>query len=182
MREVAVHGQGTSQEGGPASPPPQAGVSLPGDRGDGASSLPRGFSTQVGSSRVRDPRPASPQAGPILRCNNCGELGHKPNHCPNYGFYYPAPGKTREDYEEDRQRVQDLFAADIIHEHEVHEDDPEHSVFRGTRPSAEHKTQALQLICPFCGQGQGQKCMTEAGEYCDPHKSRLDLVDLGPPG
>jgi hypothetical protein len=181
MRKVAVHGQGSGQEGGASAPPPEAGLHLPGDQGDSAGAVPRGFTTPVGSSRVPDPRPASPQA-PLLRCNNCGILGHLPRACPNYGWYYPAPGKTRLDYEKDRQRVQDLIASDIISEHEVHEDDEDPIVFQGARPSADRKTKALMLPCPRCEQPPGSKCKTAAGDYTELHKARLDAVDSPSPG
>jgi hypothetical protein len=182
MPEVAVHGQGTSQEGRASAPPPQTGLPLPVDQGHGAGDVPRGFATQVGSSRVPDPRPATPQAGPLLRCNNCGTLGHLPRACPNYGWYYPAPGKSREDYVEDRQRVQDLIAADIINEHAAHEDDDGSILFKDARPGPAHKALALQVTCPGCGQGPGEKCQTGAGKPCELHKRRLDAVDSPPPG
>jgi hypothetical protein len=181
MPEMVVHGQVTSKEGGAPAPPPQAGIHLPRDQGHGAGAVPRGFTTPVGSSRVPDPRPASPQA-PLLRCNNCGVLGHLPRACPNYGWYYPAPGKTRLDYEKDRQRVQNLIAADIISEHEVHEDDEDPIVFQGARPSASRKVQALALLCPRCKQPPGSKCRTASGEPTEIHKARLDAVDSPAPG
>lgn len=118
----------------------------------------------------------------MIRCNNCGGLGHKPQRCPNYGFYYPAPGKTRDDYAQDRQRVQDLFAADIIREHEVHEDDDALYVFMGARPGPARKAQALQLLCTRCHQGPGQRCVSAKGTFCEPHKARLDAVDSPGPG
>lgn len=42
--------------------------------------------------------------------------------CPRFGPYYPEPGKSREDYVELIQEIADKFAADIIREHEGHED------------------------------------------------------------
>lgn len=80
--------------------------------------MARGFSTPVSSSRVPDPRPVSPAAGPFLRCLNCGELGHLVKVCPRYGPYFLEPGKTREDYAELIQEIADRNAADIIREHE----------------------------------------------------------------
>lgn len=182
MPEVVVHGQVTSQEGGPQAPPQEAGLSLPGDEGRGAGAVPRGFSTPSGTSRVPDPRPATPQAGPLLRCNNCGVLGHLPRACPNYGWYYPAPGKTREDYTEDRQRVQDLIAADIIQEHEPLEDDVHLYVFESARPSRELKEKAFLRTCPTCQRGPGERCQTAGGRDTELHKSRLDAVDSPAPG
>lgn len=177
MREVVVHGQGTGQEGGAPASSEEAGLSLPGHEGHGAGAVPRGFTTTVGSSRVPDPRPATPAQGPLLRCNNCGVLGHLPRVCPNYGWYYPAPGKTREDYVEDRQRVQDLIAADIIAEHEVDEADDDAVVFQGVRPSAERKAEALRRPCPLCGQRPGAKCRTQRGDPTEIHKARLESID-----
>jgi hypothetical protein len=182
MPEVVVHGQVTSKEGGPPAPPQEARLSLPGDEGDRPGAVPRGFSTPVGSSRVPDPRPASPEAGPLLRCNNCGTLGLLRRTCPNYGWYYPAPGKTREDYTEVRQRVQDLIAADIIAEHEPHEDDLDSIVFQSARPTAPAKVAALARTCPRCEQPPGAKCVTAAGDYTELHKARVDAVDSPAPG
>lgn len=183
MPEVVVHGQVTSKEGGAQAPPQEAGLSLPGDEGDGPGAVPRGFTTPAGTSRVPDPRPTSPQAGPLLRCNNCGTLGHLPRKCPNYGWYYPAPGKTREDYIEDRQRVQDLIARDIIAEHDPVEDDGHLYVFQSARPSPELKAKARALTCPRCERGPGEKCQTEDGHDTELHKSRLDAaVDSPAPG
>lgn len=118
----------------------------------------------------------------MIRCNNCGNLGHFPKHCPNYGFYYPAPGKTREDYEEDRQRVQDLFAADIIQEHEPHEDDDHRELYAGARPSLEQRDAALTVECGHCHQPPGQRCRTQDGKECEPHKARFSAVDSRPLG
>jgi hypothetical protein len=182
MRKVVVHGQVTSEEGRPTPPSPQSGLHLPRDEGLGERAVPRGFSTPVSSARVPDPRPASPQAGPLLRCNNCGNLGHLPRVCPNYGWYFPAPGKSREDYVGDRQRVQDLIARDIIREHEAHEDNDAVVVFKGARPGPERKALALQLTCTTCDRGPGDRCQTGAGKPSEPHKARLDAVDSPPPG
>jgi hypothetical protein len=182
MPEVVVHGQVTSQAGGASSPPEEAGLHLPSHEGHRAGAVPRGFTTPASTSRVPDPRPASPEAGPFLRCNNCGVLGHLPRACPNYGWYYPAPGKTRLDYIKDRQRVQDLIAGDIISEHEVHEDDLDVIVFQSARPSAALKEKARELTCPRCDQAPGEKCKTAAGDYTELHKARLDAVDSPGPG
>ena len=53
-----------------------------------------------------------------IRCYNCGRVGHKTQVCPSYGPYYPEPGKTSQDYGEETQRIANLFARDIITEHE----------------------------------------------------------------
>jgi hypothetical protein len=182
MPEVVVHGQGTSQEGGAPPPSPQVDLPVPGDEGYGAGDVPRGFVTQVGSSRVPDPRPTSPQAGPLLRCNNCGELGHLPRVCPNYGWYYPAPGKTRLDYEQDRQRVQDLIAGDIIREHEPDESE---DYIGSIRPQDRVKNHAeLQVDCDTCSQVAGTMCVTAGGGRSDRfHASRtIKATALDSPG
>lgn len=100
-----------------------------------------------------------------------------PRTCPNYGWYFPAPGKTREDYNQDRERVQNLIAGDIIAEHEVHEDDDRLYVFQGARPGSERKARALKLFCPTCKRVPGDRCRTAAGKLSEPHKARLDAVD-----
>ena len=56
-----------------------------------------------------------------MRCRNCGLLGHKTQTCPRYGPWYPEPGKTKEDYAKDAERIANLVAADVIAEHEGHE-------------------------------------------------------------
>lgn len=104
-------------------------------------------------------------------------LGHLPRSCPNYGWYFPAPGKSREDYAEDRQRVQDLIAGDIIAEHTVDEADDEVIVFQGARPTAQQKAEALQRKCPRCHEEAGNRCKTSAGDFTEVHKARLDAID-----
>ena len=133
--------------------------------------MARGFATPVSSPRLPDPRPASPQEGPLLRCNNCGTLGHLPRTCPNYGWYFPAPGKSREDYVEDRQRVQDLIAGDIIREHEPDEDEDH---FGSIRPQDRVKGYLeLGLECGTCHAVAGTMCTTAGGGRSDRfHASR----------
>lgn len=48
-----------------------------------------------------------------IRCRNCG-LTHSTKSCPSYGPMYPAPGKSTADYEEERERIRDLLASDIV--------------------------------------------------------------------
>lgn len=182
MSEVVVHRQSTSQEGGAPASSKETGLHLPGDQGDGPGAIPRGFATQTGSARVPDPRPASPQAGPLLRCNNCGTLGHLPRSCPNYGWYFPAPGKVREDYAEDRQRVLDLIAADIIREHEPDETE-DHS--GSTRPQDRMKDYLeLKVECMTCTAPVGAMCTTAGGERSDRfHSVRIQAAKtLDTPG
>src|SRR5678815_4340363 len=54
----------------------------------------------------------------MIRCYNCGLIGHKTQFCPHYGPRYPEPGKTSQDYGDEAQHIANLFAADIIREHE----------------------------------------------------------------
>lgn len=50
------------------------------------------------------------------RCRNCGLL-HETKVCPSYGPMFPAPGKTREDYEHVAKQIADRVARDIVAEH-----------------------------------------------------------------
>ncbi len=54
----------------------------------------------------------------MSRCRNCGELDHLTQDCEDYGPWFPAPDKVREDYAEQEERISHLVAADILHEHE----------------------------------------------------------------
>lgn len=78
--------------------------------------------------------------------------------------------------------MQDLIAVDIINEHAGHESDDDSIPFKGARPGPVTKALALQIICPGCGQGPGEKCQTGAGKDTEPHKRRLDAVDSLSPG
>lgn len=62
----------------------------------------------------------------MIRCYNCGVVGHKTQVCPSYGPRYPEPGKTRLDYGDLEKQIANLFAADIIREHEEGYDDAGH--------------------------------------------------------
>ena len=55
----------------------------------------------------------------MIRCYNCGKVGHRTQHCTEYGPYYCEPGKSSQDYGELVQRIADLFAQDIVTEHEA---------------------------------------------------------------
>jgi hypothetical protein len=52
------------------------------------------------------------------RCRNCGTVDHLTQECPEYGPWFPEPGKTKDDYRELEERISQLVAVDIIHEHE----------------------------------------------------------------
>lgn len=62
-----------------------------------------------------------------MRCRNCGTLGHRTQVCPRYGPWYPAPGKTRDDYTKLAERITKLVAADIMAEHEGRELEEEYA-------------------------------------------------------
>lgn len=62
----------------------------------------------------------------MIRCYNCGKVGHRTQQCTEYGPYYLEPGKTSQDYAKLVQHIADLFAADIITEHQAgHGDQPQ---------------------------------------------------------
>ena len=54
----------------------------------------------------------------MTRCRNCGDARHLTQECVTDGPWFPAEGKTRADYAQEEQRISQLVAVDIIHEHE----------------------------------------------------------------
>src|SRR4026208_1812079 len=93
----------------------------------------------------------------MIRCYNCGRIGHKTQVCPSYGPWYLEPGKTSEDYAEEVRRIANLFAADIIREHEGghsggSEEEKEHG--NNQRTAAERRTR--RAVRPAGEQGRGQ--------------------------
>jgi len=109
----------------------------------------------------------------MIRCYNCGLEGHKTQVCPSYGPHYPEPGKTREDYKELSQRIANRFAADIIQEHEVHEDGiipKKPPKYANVRPGTSDRERILRsFVCGFCGAEPGAKCTSVNGKS---HKNR----------
>lgn len=60
----------------------------------------------------------------MSRCRNCGETDHETQFCTVDGPWFPAADRTKESYEEERQRISKLLAADILAEHEsLHQED-----------------------------------------------------------
>lgn len=77
-----------------------------------------------------------------MRCRNCGLLGHRTQMCPSYGPWYPAPGKTKDDYEKLRIKIANLIAADVIAEHEGRELQQE---YQAKKPRKARKTDEVEL-------------------------------------
>lgn len=53
-----------------------------------------------------------------MRCRNCGSLGHRTQSCLENGPWFPEPGKSKEDYAAEAERIANLVAADVMAEHE----------------------------------------------------------------
>lgn len=112
----------------------------------------------------------------MTRCYNCG-LSHLTQNCPSYGPKYPAPGKTSQDYGKEAQRIANLFARDIIREHEAgHVDEGE--VLAPASPSvrpklvSEYEANQRQFFCGHCGAVPSSPCRTTAGKACSAHSHR----------
>ena len=54
-----------------------------------------------------------------MRCRNCGSQKHQTQNCDKYGPWYPAPGKTKDDYKEIADWISGLVASDVLNEHEA---------------------------------------------------------------
>lgn len=107
------------------------------------------------------------------RCRNCGLL-HKTHACPSFGPMFPAPGKSRESYEAENTRIQNLIAADVMREHYGHDDDLSGIV--STRSVQEDEAERRSHLCGTCGAEPGRGCVTGAGVPTKSHKSRYDMV------
>jgi hypothetical protein len=95
-----------------------------------------------------------------IRCYNCGGIGHLTQHCARYGPRYPEPGKSSQDYGEDAQRIANLFAEDIIREHEGYDGDADVDaswVQRGMKFS-EAEEIMRKYMCTFCKAVPGERC------------------------
>lgn len=116
-----------------------------------------------------------------LRCYNCGNLGHKTQFCPRFGPRYPEPGKTSQDYGDEAQRIANLFAADIVAEHEDHgEGDPvlsrKRRVSSGAPPS-ELELRYRQFPCEYCGAKVGDACTAKStGQPVGSHSPRAKAL------
>jgi predicted RNA-binding Zn-ribbon protein involved in translation (DUF1610 family) len=129
-------------------------------------------------------------AAGVLRCHNCGLEGHRTQHCAKYGPRYPAPGKTSQDYSDEAQRIANLFAADIIREHEGHSHDGYEFVDDASslmetrqqpkqRKRAEVEVLARKHTCPMCGSEPELTCRTRDGLRTQAHRARRDLITTG---
>ena len=108
-----------------------------------------------------------------LRCYNCGLPGHKTQICPRYGPRYPEPGKTVTDYAEENQRILNLFAADIVEEHD--EGDMLTRPRRiGPRTPGDKEAHLRQFYCTYCGAQPGRRCQTKAGQAGAAHLARAN--------
>jgi hypothetical protein len=110
----------------------------------------------------------------MIRCYNCGGVGHKTQHCPSFGPKYPEPGKTGQDYGELSQKIANLFAADIIREHEGHDDDSDIDLdsrvsTRGGLKSSEIEEIVRTYPCTHCKAEPGRACRGSRS-----HKNRID--------
>jgi predicted RNA-binding Zn-ribbon protein involved in translation (DUF1610 family) len=115
----------------------------------------------------------------IVRCYNCGLQGHKTQHCPKFGPRYPAPGKTRQDYVDEDDRIMGLFAADILAEHtEVDEDEEADRSRLGALKLGNREEAARQFACTTCGAAVGQRCQTNTGKPTSCHKDRYRRVEV----
>ena len=121
----------------------------------------------------------------MIRCYNCGGVGHKTQVCPTFGPYHPGPGKTSQDYGEQTARIAQLFAADIIREHASGEDDdaplnpPRKAVldqWAGTEGDVRLNG------CPKCLSPAGQSCVSSGGNVTKAHASRWKLLATPTPG
>jgi len=113
----------------------------------------------------------------IVRCYNCGIQGHKTQNCPSFGPRYPAPGKSGQDYGDEAQRIMQLFAADILAEHMVDEDDADGTVnWLAGKKLSPPEAAAREFICPTCGASVGQRCHTKSGGPSSCHKNRHRLA------
>ena len=54
-----------------------------------------------------------------MRCRNCGSQKHQTQHCDKFGPWFPAPGKTKEDYQDIADWIGTLVAGDVLAEHEA---------------------------------------------------------------
>ncbi len=117
-----------------------------------------------------------------LRCYNCGLIGHRTQNCPSFGPRYPAPGKIPIDYAEETAKISQLFAADILAEHDHGELD-EGPVLRPNhkgvaRPASEQEQRYREAPCSYCRAVEGDPCRSKSGEACASHSARKDLYWL----
>jgi len=114
----------------------------------------------------------------MIRCYNCGLIGHKTQFCPSYGPRYPEPGKTSQDYGDEAQRIANLFAADIIREHEGLDLDDGEEVGLRRQPAkpaprnwriSDRELAMRTFTCEFCQAPPSQRCENSTKS----HRSRF---------
>jgi hypothetical protein len=109
------------------------------------------------------------------RCRNCGLL-HKTYNCPSYGPMFPAPGKSREDYAELNEKIQNQIAKDVLAEHYGHDDLDD--LVLSPRAVKEEEAQRRSFTCDTCGAQPGKPCVSKKGEFSKCHKSRYDQAKV----
>ena len=55
----------------------------------------------------------------MSRCRNCGDARHLTQECLVHGPWFPEPGKSKDDYADEVERISRLVAVDVLHEHEL---------------------------------------------------------------
>ena len=111
------------------------------------------------------------------RCLNCGGLGHGERVCPRYGPHYPEPGKTAEDYADERVRIMNLVAEDIVKEHDgPSEDDDTPFVVNpiGRGHISQRELEYRTIPCSWCDAEAGVGCKSGNGGTTRVHKMRVD--------
>ena len=112
------------------------------------------------------------------RCRNCG-LKHMTQTCPSYGPWFPAPGKTSQDYGDEAQRIANLVAADIIAEHEGRDDDDEIVRVSGkNNPHISDEERRYRTVeCLKCNAKVGEACLSVNGREVRTHVYRRKQVE-----
>jgi hypothetical protein len=118
-----------------------------------------------------------------LRCYNCGLIGHRTQSCARYGPRFPEPGKTFQDYTSERERIANLFASDIIADHQSHTVDEDEDTYvpppappAGERPEPPPSKLELahrNFTCDYCKAEPGRRCVNRHGVLVNlAHSSR----------
>lgn len=119
-----------------------------------------------------------------MRCRNCGTMGHKTQHCPRFGPWYPEPGKSKADYAELEEAISAKVAADILAEHEGHSHDGDEDLSMATVKSAvgamdPQERMAQTYDCTTCGAVSGYSCSSATGRTSKrSHKSRYNQIPV----
>jgi hypothetical protein len=91
---------------------------------------------------------------------------------------FPAPGKTREDYEEEYVRIQNLIAADVMAEHYGH--DGEDDLSEVLSPGQVQEAEVIRRThpCDTCDAKPGDPCVTKKGTVTKSHNSRYKKAKM----